>query len=492
MSPFKFHSKPYPHQKDVFEKTKDKEYWALNLEMGLGKSKIALDTASYLFQKGAINLCFILAPKGVYDTWIRNEIPSHVSPDIPIEILRWQPSLTKKFLQQLEDGLVSQNHEEKKLVFFLMNIEAMSTKKGVHYATQALELNPNNLMVVDESTTIKTHNSKRTKSVLSLASLSKFRRVLTGSPVTKSPLDLFSQCAFLSPHALGFKNYYSFERYFSVYGPRMTIKGKSFNKIVTYQRIPELTEKLTHFSTRLLKEDCLNLPDKVYLKRQIEFTPEQKEIYLQIKRLGIAKLESGELQTTASVLSQIIRMQQVCCGIFKPDDSEKTVSIPSNRINELGRILEEVDGKVLIWASFVDSINEITSFLKDKYGSRTVESFYGATPQKERQNIVERFQDPDDPLRYFVANPATGGFGLTLTAARTAIYFSNSYSYEHRLQSEARAHRISQKFMLTIIDLCAVDQSIGKTIDEKILESLLSKKQLSDTVLGDEIRDWLL
>lgn len=486
---YRFFTDPYPHQKKVFEETKDKKVWALNLEMGLGKSKIALDTASYLFQKGEITLCLIFSPKGVYDTWCRNEIPSHVSPDLSYEILRWQSNETKAYKKKMVDCLTPENKRERTLIFFVMNIEALSTDRGKHYALESVRLYPDNLVIVDESTTIKTHNSRRTKSVLEISKFSKFRRTLTGSPITNSPLDLWSQFEFLDPAILGEKNYYSYEQKYTI-KENVKIKNRYFRKIVGYRDLSPITEKIKPSSTRLLKEDCLNLPEKVYLKRYVELTPQQEKAYSEVKRRGLTQLESGELLTTQSVLGIILRLQQIGCGFFKPDDSDKVLPLKSNRLNELHNVLEETEGKVLIWSSLVPCIEEIVGSLEKKYGPKSVEGFYGATPQKFRQDIIDRFQDPDDPLKYFVSNPATGAFGITLTAARTAIYYSNSYNYEHRLQSEARAHRISQKFMLSIIDLCATIRG-KKTIDEKILSVLKGKQAMSAQVLDEEVRTWL-
>jgi len=348
-----------------------------------------------------------------------------------------------------------------------------------------LTKNPANIMVVDESTTIKNRKATRTKNIMMLAKEAKYRRILTGSPVTKSPMDLYSQCAVLSSNALGFNSYYAFQNRYALVQKRK-MGTRAFQEIVGYRRLDELNLKLDRFSNRILKEQCLDLPDKMYMRRDVALTDEQKRVYIQMKKLALAKLENGELATTASVLTQIMRLQQICCGFLQPDDGE-IQSLDNNRLKELLEITDELQGKAIIWASYTHDIQQIADALRDRFGPEAVATYYGATAQDERQEIVERFQDKLNPLRFFVGQPRTGGYGITLTAANTVVYYSNSYDLEIRLQSEDRAHRIGQNNKVTYIDLVSPD-----TIDEKILKALRGKIDLAGKVLGEEARDWLL
>ena len=319
---------------------------------------------------------------------------------------------------------------------------------------------------------------------MALQSRSKYRRILTGSPVTKSPMDLFSQCAFLEEKALGFNSYYAFQsRYANV--QRRNMGHRSFQQIVGYRRLDELSEKLDKFSNRVLKSDCLDLPEKVYTKREVSLTAEQVTLYVQMKKLALAQLASGELATTASVLTQIMRLQQICCGHLMTDEGELEL-IKSNRLNELMSLIEEVQGKAIIWATYTHDIQAIAAALSAEFGPDTVATYYGATEQDERQTIVNDFQDRDNPLRFFVGQPKTGGFGITLTEANTVIYFSNSYDLEIRLQSEDRAHRIGQENKVTYVDLVSPG-----TIDEKILQALREKIDIAGQVLGEATKSWL-
>jgi SNF2 family DNA or RNA helicase len=261
---------------------------------------------------------------------------------------------------------------------------------------------------------------------------------------------------------------------------------RAFQEIVGYRRLDELNQKLDSFSNRILKEDCLDLPDKTYIRRDVDLTDEQKRVYKQMKKLALAKLDNGELSTTASVLTQIMRLQQICCGFLQPDEGE-IQSLDSNRLKELIEITDELQGKAIIWASYTHDIQRIADALRDRFGPEAVATYYGETPQDERQDIVTKFQDKNSPLRFFVGQPRTGGYGITLTAANTVIYYSNSYDLEIRLQSEDRAHRIGQGSKVTYIDLVSPG-----TIDEKILKALRGKINLAGEVLGEETREWLL
>tara|TARA_R110000772_G_scaffold22094_2_gene60046 strand:- start:10556 stop:12037 length:1482 start_codon:yes stop_codon:yes gene_type:complete len=481
MQGYNYETTPYDHQRVALEDSWSAEYYALFMEMGTGKTKVAIDTMAVLYEAGKLNSVLIIAPKGVYDNWVKGEIPIHLPTRIPRKVCRWTPSKTKRFEEELTDFIVDR---EPSLKIFVMNVEAFSSPRGTEAATAFLYQNPANMVIVDESTTIKNRKAARTKNIMALQKRSKYRRILTGSPITKSPMDLFSQCAFLADKSLGFNSYYAFQsRYANI--QQRTMGHRSFQQITGYRRLDELAEKLDTFSNRVLKIDCLDLPAKVYIRRDVELTPEQDRLYRQMKKLALAKLESGELATTASVLTQIMRLQQICCGHLMPDEGEIQL-VKSNRLNELLEVADELQGKAIIWATYTHDIQQIATTLRDRFGPDSVATYYGDTPQDERQEIVNDFQDPDNPLRFFVGQPKTGGYGITLTAANTVIYFSNSYDLEIRLQSEDRAHRIGQTNKVTYIDLVSPG-----TIDEKILQALRDKVDIAGQVLREDTKSWL-
>jgi SNF2 family DNA or RNA helicase len=481
---YNFKTKPYGHQKEVFDDSWAADYYALFMEMGTGKSKVAIDTMGALFENKQINTALVIAPKGVYDNWFQKEVPIHLPDRIKRRMVRWQPNFTKKFTEEIKRLAVREEGDEDVLHILVMNVEALSTKKGAASALRYLEINPDNMVIVDESTTIKNRTAQRTKNVIDLGRAAKYRRILTGSPITKSPMDLFSQCAFLSGKALGFSNYYAFQSRYAVL-QRRTMGHRSFQKLVGYRRLDELSEKLEKFSARILKRDCLDLPDKIYMTRTVELSDEQVSVYNQMKELALAQVQSGELATTASILTQLMRLQQIVCGHLRTDDGEIR-ELKNSRLSALMEILEEVQGKAIIWATWTHDIQAIAAALRDRFGEDSVATYYGETPQEDRQEIVNRFQQEDSDLRFFVGQPKTGGYGITLTAADTMVYYSNSYDLEIRLQSEDRAHRIGQTKSVTYIDLVSPN-----TMDEKILDALRSKINIASTVLNEDFGDWL-
>lgn len=480
---FNFHTKPYLHQLRALRASFQAPEYALLMDMGTGKTKVVLDNSAYLFEKSSIELVLVVAPKGVVANWV-SEIQAHLHPRYERDVVVWEPSFTNKNKKRLKSFFL----KDTKLKFFLMNVEAFSTKKGLDVAG-AFVRRFETFMVVDESTTIKNRKAKRTKALCSLGREAKFRRILTGSPVTKSPLDLYSQIGFLSPDILGFKSFFAFQNRYAVVQNR-TIGWHSFNEIVGFQRLNELSEKLASFSFRVRKEDCLDLPQKIYSRRVVELTPEQNKAYSEIRSLALTRLSGGELASTQNVLTQIMRLQQICCGYVR-DDNDKVHKLASNRLKALLEAIEEVQGKAIIWSTWTQSILDIAEALRERHGGNAitpvVATLHGETPVSKRQEIVEEFQDPGSTLRFIVGHPKTGGYGLTLTAASTVIYYNNGYDLELRIQSEDRAHRIGQTNNVTYVDL----MSPG-TIDEKIVLALRDKINIASTILKEGPKEWLI
>jgi SNF2 family DNA or RNA helicase len=302
--------------------------------------------------------------------------------------------------------------------------------------------------------------------------------------VTKAPLDIYAQAEFLGPRLLGHSSYYSFQGRYAVTQKRK-MGAHSFEQVVGYRNLEELSGIISQFSYRVLKKDCLDLPEKVYTVREVELTPEQAKMYNEIRGEGLTLLNSGELVSTQSIIAQMLRLQQVLSGHLKTDDGD-LVTFPTNRIEELVSICEEAGGKVIIWSRFRHDIQQITQRLKQEFGEDSAASYYGDTSDDERLRIVQDFQKPDHPLRFFVGNAATAGYGITLTEANTVVYFANSFDLEHRIQSEDRAHRLGQKNKVLYIDLISPG-----TIDERIVKALRQKIDLGAKVLGEEAREWL-
>ena len=478
---YRFKTKPYEHQLQALEKSWAQDTYALFMEMGTGKSKVLVDNIAMLYDRGAVRGALIIAPKGVYKNWNDIEFPTHMPEHVEYTKVLWEPNITYLKQHELDTLFV----DDDKLKVLIMNVEAFSTSKGLDFAHSFLNMLCGRALIgIDESTTIKNPTAKRTKNILKIGDLAKYRRILTGSPVTKSPLDLFSQCEFLDPYHLGHASYYSFRaRYANMV--KRNFGGRQVQLVVSYRRLDELADILDKFSYRVLKEDCLDLPEKVFTKRLIELTPEQDKAYKQMKQMALAMLDNGEVMTTVNVMTQLMRLHQITCGHFKADDGT-TTALKNNRMDALLQLLEETDGKVIIWANYREDIKNIVAALKKAYGEASTVEYHGSVDPTLRQDNIAQFQQKNSPTRYFVGNAQTGGYGITLTAANTVVYYSNSYDLEKRLQSEDRAHRIGQTGSVTYVDLIAEN-----TVDDKIVKSLRNKINIANEIMGEDIKDWI-
>ena len=281
---YKFKTKPYKHQLVALKKSWNRETFAYFMEMGTGKSKVLLDNIAMLYDKGKINGALIIAPKGVYKNWYSQEIPMHFVDHIKNKAVLWQANINQK--QQIKLNTLFETGND--LHILIMNVEAFSSKKGVDFAFKFLNSHET-LMAIDESTTIKTPSAKRTKNIIGLSKPAKYRRILTGSPDTKSPLDIYKQCEFLDPWLLGHDSFYSFRSRYAIMRSA-NFGGKSVQLVVGYRNLPELSEKLKPFSDRVLKDDCLDLPPKTFMKRIVQLSAEQQKVYNQMKQMALAEM----------------------------------------------------------------------------------------------------------------------------------------------------------------------------------------------------------
>ena len=478
---YDYKTTPYWHQDDVLRASWDKINWAFFMEMGTGKSKVCIDTASMLYERGEIDTFIVVAPKGVYRNWANLEIPAHM-PDRVREgalLSLWRPSPTKS----LKQDLISFMAPATGFRVLMMNVEALSTAKGQRFLASVLK-SSKALLAIDESTAIKSPKASRTKALLKMSHLAKYRRILTGFPVTQSPMDLWSQCRFMDKNLLGEcgDNFFQFQYRYAIMNKR-TMGTHSFNQIVGYRNLEELSGLLKNFSSRVMKDECLDLPSKIYIQRSVSLSEDQNRIYDDLKKYALAHIEDQEFMTATNVMTQLLRMQQVLSGHTKSDSGEM-IEVEDNRLNELMSCLEESGGKAIIWSRFRYDVKRIAAALVKKYGPRSTVTYFGDTSDDDRTDAIERFQNGE--ARFFVGNPQTGGYGITLTAATTVIYFANSFDLAIRMQSEDRAHRIGQTEHVTYIDLIAEG-----TIDEQIVKALRSKMDIASVVMGEELKEWL-
>lgn len=454
-SKFRFKTKPYKHQLETFEACKDEENWALLLEMGLGKTKILIDNMAWLWSQGKITGVVIITINDVHRQWVDQQILTHLPDWVPREAWAWS---SRKLPETL--------FQEGQLKILSMNIEAVRTPKG-SAAIERFTSAHHCMGIVDESTRIKNPKAKQTKAVLDARSQFDYRRIATGSPVTKGLENLYSQFAFLDPEIFGFSSFYSFRNFFC---RMISIPGapRGAVKIVGYKNEDVLEKKLKRASTIIMKEDCLDLPAKIHVEREVSLTDEQKRIYKELAEDFYTEFADGIVEAPLAI-TRLMRMQQVLCG-FLPNEEGEILPVKSNRIKAVADILEEVSGKVIIWSRFQHTIEA----LHKEFGGVT---YYGKMSDDECKNAIHNFVEGDE--RLFIATPAKGGVGLNLAVAQTVIYFSNDFNAETRWQSEDRTHRIGMKGAVTYIDLVAPG-----TIDTQIASSLRQKKSIAEIVMN--------
>jgi SNF2 family DNA or RNA helicase len=528
MIPYPFKTKPYAHQLECWNRSKDEEYFGIFMEMGCGKTWVSINEIAYMYDQGRINAALIVAPKGVYLNWMRNEIPAHMPNHIKYKVGWWTSYRTSRVLRMHEDML--KPYEGLKI--FLVNCEAIDDRKNNRCVEYLRRFVPAHMlyMAVDESTCIRNPKAARTKMITKIGKVVRYRRILTGEPIANRPTDVYAQCEFLSPRALDYGSFYSFRNHFCEIEKKY-LGNRSFDYVTGYKNLDELGKELRRFSFIVKKKDCLDLPDKIYQQRYVEMTDKQAKLYEEMRRDALIllnnaeegqgaveeferALESGELpanienfaqkQVTAPmIITQLMRLQQIACGYMKLDSGEEVpVDDVNPRIEELLEVVRQSDEKFVIWATFRYSIREIARALRKEFGEKSVVTYYGDTDDSDRRIAMERFQGtpertehlsgrvipavPHDPqCRFFVGNPQTAGFGLTLTRASHVVYFSNSYDHEHRIQSEDRCHRIGQKSNVVYVDLL-----VPGTIDERVVAALRSKKSVAAQITGDGWKAW--
>ena len=448
-----------------------------------GKTKVMIDNMAVLADKKLIDGAVVLAPKGVYRNWAEKEIPTHLSDDIDREVLVWKAEATDKYKKDLAKKI--KEWDGKKLQIFVYNIESLTSDKGVKLLEQFIAKHNGQVMgIVDESTCIKNHKAKRTKAAIKIGQACKVRRIATGSPITNSPLDLYSQCEFMDKGILGHGSFYAFRNTYANIEKKQTRMGTFYDQIKSYKNLNRLSEKIEPYSFRITKKECLDLPDKIYTIRNVSLTKEQITAYKEMYDREVAFF-GEESMTVEIALTKMLRLHQILCGCFTTDDGE-VLSIPNNRVDELLDCINETSGKVIIWANYVQNIKDIEARLKKEYGDNSVVTYYGGTTNDERSDAIAKFQDPNSTVRFFVSNPVVGGRGITLTEANTVIYYSNNFSLETRQQSEDRAHRIGQKNNVTYIDLV-----VPHSMDEKVINALLNKRNIANEILKDELEEWI-
>jgi SNF2 family DNA or RNA helicase len=471
-------TKPFEHQARIVEETGPKPDWAYFMEMGTGKSKICVDISGRHYAAGNIDAVLVIAPGGCYRNW-KSEYEDHYG--LPFDICVWESKDSHKVMKQKTDWIFQPVDGIKVAV---VNAEALNFKGGKWAEAFCKHYKNRFMMVIDESTCIKNYKSKKTKVVKELKSYAKIRRIMTGTAITKSPEDLWGQCLALNGNVLGDRNFTSFKGRYAIeevkhYG------SHSFRDIVGWRNLDRLNQVVTSFSTIMEKSECHDIP-KLFTKRQVELTPEQQKIYNEIRDLAITEIE-GVIVDVQSAMNTIQKLLQVVYGQVKLEDGT-VARIPNNRIQATLDYIDELreDKKLIIWAGFIGSLEEILEALREKFGEEAVVDFYGATSSKDRIENDKRFKH-DPTCRFMVSNPQTGGEGNSWHSAHYCLYYSNTHNLKDRLQSQGRIDRIVQQAnLLTYTDLFCPG-----TVEERVVEILRNNRELGSAVLGTKLTDWI-
>lgn len=476
------------HQETAHALQTNREFYALFGEQGTGKTYMLLDDAERLFKEDEIDAVLCIAPIGVHSNWIRREIPKLLSVD-------WLGCAYKPGVKYVERQFEELLHTSR-LAVFTINIESAVSKKGFKMCLDFLKRKKNVYFIVDESHRIKNPQARRTKMLLQLAPLAKYRRIATGTATPNSPPDLFTQFEFLAPGRgiLGTRSYRAFNARYTKLLPQDNplvehIKSQTKKKIQPqipqtdvngnpiYQNLDQINRIIKPHSFRILKKDCLDLPEKIMKIRDFDLTPRQRAAFNMAKEDLLIELEQGELETLTAI-GMFQKLQQIRSGFVMVDGEAHRIEGPNPMIDALAETIEDTDGQFIVWAQYVEEMHLIAELLEKMDIDRCY--YYGDISSGDREIAVDGFQD--GTFRAFVGHPAAGGVGLTLTAAESAVYVSNGFKWDDREQSEDRCHRIGTVNHVTYTDLIAND-----TLDERILTALQNKTDMSGTIMGDMI-----
>lgn len=472
--------KPYKHQQEALNLLEGKKAFALLMAMRCGKSKTLLDDFGRLEDEGKVSDLLVIAPAGVYRTW-ETAIKDHVSDALlsRLKVHVWSASANKKQQDELNCFMNSLDHPR----ILLINIEALSAVKRAKDLAMQFLSQRKSMCVVDESTGIKNPQAERTKFIVQkLGPLAEYRRILSGLPTPQSPLDIYSQFQFLDPKLLGFNSFYSFRARYALM-KEIPYGGRRVPIVVGYRDVEDLRRRIEPHSYRVRLEDCYDLPQKVYMFREVELTDEQKRVYKEIKNYASSALETGGFVTATQVITQILRMHQVLCGHVK-DEQGNVHEIPELRSKALIDLLHEYDGKAIIWCSYDADVRKVSQKLEEAF-KIPVARFWGGNRDTREEEEKKFLNDPE--CRFMVATAAAGGRGRTWLVADLVIYYSNTSDLEHRSQSEERAQAVGKEKSVAYVDLI-----VPGTVDEKIIKALRKKINIAATINGDNYREWLI
>lgn len=430
-------------------------------EMGCGKTLTAIAVVGAAYKLGAIHKLLIVAPSSVCAVWSK-EFTEYADFKANVKILTGDRTKRLKLLNDLD------NYPFRTLKVIVINYESI-WREDIFKALYDWDAD---MIIADESQRIKTHNAKQSIALHRLGDQARYKLILSGTPIQNAAIDLYSQYRFLNATVFG-DNFYTFRNRYAIMG------GFEKKKIIGYRHLDELIQKEYSVAYRVIKEEALDLPEQTFLKRYITMTDKEKNIYERIKKESLVELENGGQITASTILTKLLRLQQLTGGFLVTDTKAEQFS--KGKLNTLEEILDDyvidTKKKLVIFARFrleIDLIKQMLQKKKLQYGV-----IYGDVKLEDRGDIVKDFQTNLE-TKVFLAQIDTAGLGITLTAADTCVYYSVNFNYAAYSQSLARIHRIGQKNTCTYIHLI-----VENTVDETILAALARKEDLAKTIVDD-------
>lgn len=447
--------------------------FGLLFEMGCGKTLAAIAIAGALYQQGKIKRALVVAPSSVVSVWPK-EMEEAAAFPFQTAVMLGDKSKRLAALSTLERS------KAPGLKTAIINYES-TWRLGIF---EALADWKPDLIIADESQRIKTHDAAQSKAMHKLGDEAPYKLILSGTPVQNNAVDIFSQYRFLDSSIFG-ANYYAFRNRYAIMG------GFDKHQIVGYRDMDELIRKAHSIAYRVTKAEALDLPDQTFENRYVQLSASDRRVYDQLRRESYAELEGEGEVTAPTVLTRILRLQQLTGGFLRLDDTDAPKMVNHAKLDALMEIAEDCASagqKLVIFARFTSEIDLIAASLEDagiRYGMVD-----GRTPTEHRKGrdgaetlsrgeIVEDFQT-NPKTSVFLAQIQTAGLGITLHAASTAVFYSLDFNYANYVQALARIHRIGQNQKCTYIHLL-----VEKSIDEKVLKTLASKQDLASCVVDN-------
>lgn len=446
-------------KKIIPDKVTDGKGFGLLFEMGCGKSLTALAIAGVLFQEGKAQRVLVAAPGSVVAVW-KDELERFAAFPYTFAPLLGTKAKRLRNLAALEETGTGQ-------LWAGINYES-TFRDGIFEAL--MEFHPD-LVICDESQRIKGFKNKQTMAMVEIAERAPYRLILSGTPIQQNAADIFSQFQFLDSTVFG-DNYYAFSNRYLKKG------GFGGKQIIGTKNEAELTQRMHSISYRVTKAEALDLPPETYEYRSVILSGQERKYYNDMCNAAVVELSKQERVEATTVLTKLLRLQQIAGGFLRTDEDGKLIQVGSSKLEALSDIMDDYaihEGKKLVvFAKFIPEIDAIKALAESKgLGYRWIT---GDVPIDERGQVVNEFQN-DENIKIFIAQIQTAGLGITLHASSVAVFYSLGYNYADYQQALARIHRKGQHHPCTYIILEAKD-----TVDQKIMAALEKKGDIAKSI----------